>query len=269
MVGAKEGSSPLARGLLQARDAKWSSALDHPRSRGVYPDGVIVDREHYGSSPLARGLRNRLGSGLFAHRIIPARAGFTQCDSIPHPRGGDHPRSRGVYLEMSTPSNGPAGSSPLARGLRDIIAYGSDGAGIIPARAGFTRRTHCPWASDRDHPRSRGVYVMKNAIEKGEEGSSPLARGLHLTVQPHRDRIGIIPARAGFTNFGATVNSWLGDHPRSRGVYWPPTNGNWSRRGSSPLARGLPGVHGASGFCDGIIPARAGFTNREEQEDEH
>ena len=50
-----------------------------------------------------------------------------------------------------------------------------------------------------DHPRSRGVYVMKNALEKGEEGSSPLARGLLMYALISKPRTGIIPARAGFT----------------------------------------------------------------------
>ena len=50
-----------------------------------------------------------------------------------------------------------------------------------------------------DHPRSRGVYVMRNAIEKGEEGSSPLARGLLFVNGGLSNHAGIIPARAGFT----------------------------------------------------------------------
>ena len=50
------------------------------------------------------------------------------------------------------------------------------------------------------------------------------------------------------------------DHPRSRGVYpWlgPSPSG---RAGSSPLARGLPGLVLSLSAVDGIIPARAGFT---------
>ena len=72
----KIGSSPLARGLLQAvdkvaylrriiparagftahrsRGCCWRS--DHPRSRGVYGGQVFYDLAEQGSSPLARGL---------------------------------------------------------------------------------------------------------------------------------------------------------------------------------------------------------------------
>ena len=95
--GDLDGSSPLARGLryrgprgradlgiIPARAGftpirRFLEAFraDHPRSRGVYfgldEDSRIVD----GSSPLARGLRDRDVAGLVLERIIPARAGFT------------------------------------------------------------------------------------------------------------------------------------------------------------------------------------------------
>ena len=71
-------------------------------------------------------------------------------------------------------------------------------------------------------------------------GSSPLARGLR-----HASRLGpavrrIIPARAGFTQDRDGVYGGDADHPRSRGVYPPGVPMMMARRGSSPLARGLP-----------------------------
>ena len=91
------GSSPLARGLrseltsrgwyegiIPARagftgpghSVKWDMS-DHPRSRGVYIDG-LGERLHVGgSSPLARGLLGAYWVGLCEGGIIPARAGFT------------------------------------------------------------------------------------------------------------------------------------------------------------------------------------------------
>ena len=71
-------------------------------------------------------------------------------------------------------------------------------------------------------------------------GSSPLARGLHVTVRGRNLVNGIIPARAGFTNAPEEYDSLKGDHPRSRGVYW--------RRLACRLS------------LLWIIPARAGFT---------
>ena len=100
----------------------------------------------------------RLSVALYPSRIIPARAGFT----IPAPEEGDaatdHPRSRGVYERKDVFRLLCLGSSPLARGLLLAdLAWGRP-AGIIPARAGFTRRRAPGRRRRPDHPRSRGVY---------------------------------------------------------------------------------------------------------------
>ena len=134
--------------------------------------------------------------------------------------------------------------------------------GIIPARAGFTGPLGSRSARTRDHPRSRGVYTAAATSWEVRIGSSPLARGLLVSIVMHVAAIGIIPARAGFTEPPRPDHRRHGDHPRSRGVYniW---DAFWaSFGGSSPLARGLlsPAGHGAHGI--GIIPARAGFTAR-------
>ena len=111
------GSSPLARGLqlesilanppdgiIPARAGFTSShprtrgrQRDHPRSRGVYGNirGYAVSRG--GSSPLARGLLHLSPLLFLDGRIIPARAGFTECRRFTFGHA--------------------AGSSPLARGL--------------------------------------------------------------------------------------------------------------------------------------------------------
>ena len=50
------------------------------------------------------------------------------------------------------------------------------------------------------------------------------------------------------------------DHPRSRGVYKIKSLTDENAGGSSPLARGLLGVHDILDLIRRIIPARAGFT---------
>ena len=131
---------------------------------------------------------------------------------------------------------------------------------IIPARAGFTAGQFGLAVRARDHPRSRGVYAPQDGAEGAVQGSSPLARGLPAYQRKRPGRLGIIPARAGFT--GPDHLGWPGpaDHPRSRGVYMISSAHSGSRRGSSPLARGLPGAVAVGGGVPGIIPARAGFT---------
>ena len=112
-------------------------------------------------------------------------------------------------------------------------------------------------------------------------GSSPLARGLLISLISFTSVSRIIPARAGFTTGRRGTRRPGADHPRSRGVYDEKNKANGSYYGSSPLARGLPGTcrilriirldhprsRGVYGVprCRvwggvGIIPARAGFT---------
>ena len=158
----------------------------------------------------------------------------------------DHPRSRGVYLKQIARDVEKGGSSPLARGLQAPPGVLEFGRRIIPARAGFTKRTKAANKSKTDHPRSRGVYPHGFPWGRWPHGSSPLARGLLKQEFYDKPTSGIIPARAGFTPpcAHACQNRW--DHPRSRGVYRRTSLRCLTSLGSSPLARGLhlriPGI---------------------------
>ena len=192
--------------------------------------------------------------------IIPARAGFTRPSSRGRSPCRDHPRSRGVY-----PFNLPVkslieGSSPLARGLRDVWRCGRPGSRIIPARAGFTDTDSHSGDGPPDHPRSRGVYLPSLVATASIGGSSPLARGLRSPQHPVRQVRRIIPARAGFTRRLVPGCRRRWDHPRSRGVYRAGAAAGAAGPGSSPLARGLPTLTVLEPNGIGIIPARAGFT---------
>ena len=133
------------------------------------------------------------------------------------------------------------GSSPLARGL--------------PSKCGATAPQYA------DHPRSRGVYAAVWKPAPTVAGSSPLARGLLKPLIRDDEEVGIIPARAGFTVHLSIPFGWVGDHPRSRGVYRSPPPLVDRRSGSSPLARGLLLAAAAGRGRSRIIPARAGFTS--------
>ena len=155
---------------------------------------------------------------------------------------------------------GPAGSSPLARGLLPLGVLRAHHCRIIPARAGFTAQMGTQSRPDRDHPRSRGVYGAHVFRRSSGIGSSPLARGLHEMGVEKPVKHGIIPARAGFTPRQLRKGPPCGDHPRSRGVYEVSAFPHSPKPGSSPLARGLPEYRMGDGLGLRIIPARAGFT---------
>ena len=235
-------------------------ARDHPRSRGVYDDLTIEVAPAAGSSPLARGLQESCCQRSRRSGIIPARAGFTRSSAPPTPAPRDHPRSRGVYMSAHARAAAVTGSSPLARGLLQQQPPMTSQPRIIPARAGFTATASTSPPPPRDHPRSRGVYDCGLVVSEAVQGSSPLARGLQQRAALDSLRIGIIPARAGFTPTDAFAGVVCRDHPRSRGVYTPVAAATSARSGSSPLARGLLGGVDRLGATRGIIPARAGFT---------
>ena len=192
------GSSPLARGL---------------------PRGSQRSQSTSGSSPLARGLLSPVLAAVWSARIIPARAGFTLLLPTLSTVSKDHPRSRGVYPSVHADCRDPAGSSPLARGLRRGVACPRRGWRIIPARAGFTSVVRAPEGRRTDHPRSRGVYANSVGWAAPIFGSSPLARGLQSLRVIAIDTGRIIPARAGFTAISNAIKK--------------------GEQGSSPLARGL------------------------------
>ena len=256
----RSGSSPLARGLPAPSPTSRWRATDHPRSRGVYSLHLVPGRDDGGSSPLARGL-HRGGHGRQPlARIIPARAGFTLHWWVTPCSPADHPRSRGVYPKHGWVQAMQAGSSPLARGLRQGALDPRSHPRIIPARAGFTRPSHPKVGGAPDHPRSRGVYSLLFYRITFVFGSSPLARGLPSEVADLAVVRRIIPARAGFTRNIVPTHACTVDHPRSRGVYRIPWC-IWSRlTGSSPLARGLRHPKHSQFTYRRIIPARAGFT---------
>ena len=172
IIPARAGFTPTVTASVEMRS-------DHPRSRGVYvsEDADLRLRQRIiparaGFTRVAALHRHQLpdhprSRGVYAldaavgHLdlwIIPARAGFTlRRGRLTRPRP-DHPRSRGVYAIGAEEMVNVPGSSPLARGLQNITAQLASNNGIIPARAGFTRRGAGRRRRSADHPRSRGVY---------------------------------------------------------------------------------------------------------------
>ena len=192
--------------------------------------------------------------------LIPARAGNTR-RQLPRTRSTRaHPRSRGEHPILVLMSSRRAGSSPLARGTLQRRVMQLDQFGLIPARAGNTWCLWFPIRPLRAHPRSRGEHVPCQVWVERWSGSSPLARGTLIQVEPQGALAGLIPARAGNTRGGLKGPAHPWAHPRSRGEHISEDMKGDTKSGSSPLARGTPTACLLAAFSLGLIPARAGNT---------
>ena len=152
-----------------------------------------------GSSPLSRGILAHWDDDTNCVRIIPALAGNTEPGRSFISIFTDHPRSRGEYfLDLRVEIKGK-GSSPLSRGILNLLDSAVSGVRIIPALAGNTIHKVLAGTPFRDHPRSRGEYRCPGVGSSGVSGSSPLSRGILWQVQDDGTVPGIIPALAGNT----------------------------------------------------------------------
>ena len=106
----------------------------------------------------------------------------------------------------------------------------------------------------------RGEHYALPSVWKPLPGSSPHARGAHVSRTQSRFPQGIIPACAGSTLRWTWTNRRPWDHPRMRGEHCGTFRHLRAAMGSSPHARGarryVLGVH----YRRGIIPACAGST---------
>ena len=213
-----------------------------------------------GSSPLARGARDIDPLTRSEHGIIPAGAGRTRPRSASRPGTTDHPRWRGAHGPRSSWRCRRGGSSPLARGARDLEPEEGARGRIIPAGAGRTCPPRARATCARDHPRWRGAHFAQWRFLDPTAGSSPLARGARARLDEGARAEGIIPAGAGRTRSGRRGCRRGRDHPRWRGAH-PDFSEHFSaREGSSPLARGAPAHPSPAWSPQGIIPAGAGRT---------
>ena len=172
----------------------------HPRSRGDHVSPKAPALSASGSSPLARGPLGGKPKIQVEEGLIPARAGTTCQDARRCRPCWAHPRSRGDHTTSPGARVRNVGSSPLARGPPIQRGYAAHHVGLIPARAGTTRRSLSFACSSRAHPRSRGDHLSRLFLRTVHLGSSPLARGPRSSEQSCRRPSGLIPARAGTTS---------------------------------------------------------------------
>ena len=178
---------------------------------------------------------------------------------------GAHPRSRGEHKSSRKENQNVPGSSPLARGTRELRGSSWLPGGLIPARAGNTMTVSSGAACRRAHPRSRGEHRWLHSFERRHGGSSPLARGTLFVSSINQEFQGLIPARAGNTCIVHDSGVVERAHPRSRGEHDGAGHFGFLRLGSSPLPRGTRCFLSGGVVSDGLIPARAGNTSTSHQ----
>ena len=98
---------------------------DHPRMRGEHNSPDNCAKGYLGSSPHARGTRDRASLSPRLQGIIPACAGNTIIAFGLVEPCGDHPRMRGEHAPRIFSNISYRGSSPHARGT--LFAEGYDG----------------------------------------------------------------------------------------------------------------------------------------------
>ena len=161
---------------------------------------------------------------------------------------------------MVSPRARRTGLIPARAGTPIAQRHRGEISGLIPTRAGNTSPTPADSTRRRAHPRSRGEHICLSISARARLGSSPLAQGTLLPGGQRFQPGGLIPARAGNTNFHGLVFLSVGAHPRSRGEHDLTLSQEKIERGSSPLARGTRGRELAEQVAAGLIPARAGNT---------
>ena len=211
------GSSPHARGTHAARGSRVHGQrfipacagnantsfmgrihiTVHPRMRGERPLGGTLPQNYLGSSPHARGTHVPADFLDFLLRFIPACAGNAARGLNSRHRWTVHPRMRGERRKINRHSGVAAGSSPHARGTRNIDTPRVTCSRFIPACAGNACvRAYGP-NNTTVHPRMRGERKTSDLCKQHPDGSSPHARGTQACRQCGGNCARFIPACAG------------------------------------------------------------------------
>ena len=153
----------------------------HPHGRGEHLTHLRCGRLSRGSSPRARGTPHCHRMGTAQIRFIPAGAGNTASPDPFRYSLPVHPRGRGEHQEIVRQVKLAIGSSPRARGTLSSLCLTGPKARFIPAGAGNTYITTLGEGGPPVHPRGRGEHWLFHAVNHLTGGSSPRARGTHLT----------------------------------------------------------------------------------------
>ena len=237
----------------------------HPRACGENATRALEPCMGKGSSPRVRGKRHDFPVSGFASRLIPARAGKTRAPRNRGAANAAHPRACGENDAAAQLMSHQSGSSPRVRGKRMGTGLLIVRLRLIPARAGKTSAgvegVGFRWA----HPRACGENRRQIVVALMRAGSSPRVRGKLGPRGRELGAAGLIPARAGKTALSGVPETWCRAHPRACGENGMNSKGSSFPAGSSPRVRGKPPARTVAARAPGLIPARAGKTDRHGQ----
>ncbi len=174
---------PACAGTTRASVRLCRPCRAHPRLRGDHGSPSGRGCVTGGSSPPARGPLGHKFRYVTARRLIPACAGTTILADGTLGSPEAHPRLRGDHLPPRFCAVCSTGSSPPARGPLCATCSRMDEARLIPACAGTTSSLRISRSSIRAHPRLRGDHQRSNGVVVARAGSSPPARGPHLSLR--------------------------------------------------------------------------------------
>ena len=200
------------------------------------------------------------GGFVIRHRLIPAYAGSTVEFPLFRCLPGAHPRLRGEHGLAPVYTGNTLGSSPLTRGAPARKVPPARAHGLIPAYAGSTTTARIYAAGLGAHPRLRGEHTGRLQKNGYSNGSSPLTRGAHGSVNTSDSAVGLIPAYAGSTRLRPGGRVPIAAHPRLRGEHKVTSSDMRAAVGSSPLTRGALARCPCNRIEHGLIPAYAGST---------
>ncbi len=191
----------------------------HPRRRGEHRSIRGAGTKFGGSSPQARGTRGTDRQCSLCPRFIPAGAGNTHVRAWVRARCAVHPRRRGEHVWHNKTVKRIRGSSPQARGTRQVHNSVLEGIRFIPAGAGNTMLRVITQARPTVHPRRRGEHPRAEHAHHLGAGSSPQARGTLLVEPDGFEYARFIPAGAGNTCTNPPMPGGHPVHPRRRGEH--------------------------------------------------
>ena len=166
--GARADRERFQPGLIPARAGKTRDVClrlypdrAHPRACGENLTAPAMMPTSQGSSPRVRGKPRPMGRGPAPGGLIPARAGKTGSASPWARPWWAHPRACGENAAIAGVGGLGAGSSPRVRGKPQRQKRFDGRRGLIPARAGKTRRWTRTTTPGRAHPRACGENATR------------------------------------------------------------------------------------------------------------